>query len=205
MSRRSPATSYCDLSIGSSRSNAADRAAVFLGSPGRRVLDVAAGAAPWSLAVAMRDPTVAVTALDLPEVVPATARSVESQGMADRYRFIAGDAFCCDLDGPYDLVLAANLCHLFDAAANVQLLGRLRDALAEGGRIAVIDVMPVGGEVPPPGLALYQLSLVLRTRGGAAHPVSAYVDWLTRCGYRRLDRVELDAASQLTLVVAGDG
>jgi 2-polyprenyl-3-methyl-5-hydroxy-6-metoxy-1,4-benzoquinol methylase len=184
---------------------AADRAAAFLGRPGQRVLDVAAGAAPWSLAVAMRDPTVEVTALDLPDVVPETARYVETQGMAERYRFIAGDAFCCDLDGPYDLVLVANLCHLFDATANVRLLGRLRAAVAKDGRIAVIDAMPIGGRVPPPGLALYQLSLVLRTTAGAAHPFSAYVDWLTRGGYRNLDRVELDPAMQLTLVVATNG
>ncbi len=184
---------------------AADLAARFLTPAGRRVLDVAAGAAPWSLAVAKRDPTVAVTALDLPDVVPETVRSVERQDLADRYRFIAGDAFCCDLDDSYDLVLVANLCHLFDADANVRLLGRLRGTLEEGGRIAVIDVMPVGGQVPPRGLALYELSLVLRTRAGAAHPFSAYVDWLTRSGYRELDRVELDPASQLTLVVASDG
>jgi ubiquinone/menaquinone biosynthesis C-methylase UbiE len=183
---------------------AADRAAAFLGEPGGRVLDVAAGAAPWSLALASRDPTVAVTALDLPGVIPETVRSVKERAMEGRYRFLAGDAFSCDLEGPYDLVLVANLCHLFDATANVRLLGRLRGALAEGGRIAVIDVMPVGGRVPP-GVALYQLSLVLRTRGGAAHPFSAYVDWLTRSGYRSLDRIALEESSQLTLVVASDG
>jgi hypothetical protein len=41
-----------------------------------RVLDAGAGAAPWSLAVATRDPACLVTAVDLPEVMPAMPRWV---------------------------------------------------------------------------------------------------------------------------------
>jgi hypothetical protein len=56
-----------------------------------RVLDAGAGAAPWSLAVAARDPACLVTAVDLPAVVPATRRAVRDAGRERQFRFLAGD------------------------------------------------------------------------------------------------------------------
>src|SRR5262249_25282997 len=50
----------------------AERVADQLAVPGLRVLDVGAGAAPWSLALAARQPDCQVTAVDLPAVLPST-------------------------------------------------------------------------------------------------------------------------------------
>lgn len=185
--------------------SAAERAADVLAGSAEHVLDVAAGAAPWSLAVMARDPAATVTAVDLPEVLAETRRAVTERGFEDRFRFLAGDAFTCDLAGPYDLALIANFCHLFSSEANVRLLKRLRQALASGGRIAIIDVMPTGTQGSEPQLAFYELSLLLRTADGAAHPFSAYVDWLTQSGYQLIERVQLDAATGMTLVLASRG
>ena len=47
--------------------------------------DTPAGAAPWSLAVAARDPACLVTAVDLPAVVPATRRAVSAAGYGRQF------------------------------------------------------------------------------------------------------------------------
>ncbi|MPZ73358.1 MAG: methyltransferase domain-containing protein [Nitriliruptorales bacterium] len=181
---------------------AAERAADILAGSAEHVLDVAAGAAPWSLAITARDPEATVTAVDVPEVITETRRAVTERGLEDRYRFVAGDAFTSDLGGPYHLAVVGNFCHLFGWTANLKLLRRLREVLVPGGRVAIIDVMPSAVDDPSPQLALYELSLLLRTTDGAAHPFSAYVDWLTQCGYRGIQRVDLDHATPMALVLA---
>ena len=119
--------------LGAMLSAVAERAAKLL-PPAGRVLDAGAGAAPWSLAVAARDPACLVTAVDLPAVVPATRRAVRNAGRERQFRFLAGDLYDVELGrGVYDLAIAGNLCHLFNGAANRRLLGRLYDALAPGG------------------------------------------------------------------------
>jgi SAM-dependent methyltransferase len=149
-----------------------------------RVLDVGAGAAPWSLAIARRNPRCRVTALDLPGVLATTQEAVAAAGCSDQFRYLAGDAFTVPVPGStYDLVLLGNLCHLFDAPTNRRLLQRLRPALRSGGRIAVVDVLP---SVTDPAslrtVALYAAGLRTRTSSGGVHDEESYRAWLSEAG-----------------------
>jgi SAM-dependent methyltransferase len=187
--------------LGAMLSAVAERAAKLL-PPAGRVLDAGAGAAPWSLAVAARDPACLVTAVDLPAVVPATRRAVRDAGRERQFRFLAGDLYDVDLGrGVYDLAIAGNLCHLFNGDANRRLLGRLYDALAPGGRLAVMDVIP--DEQPRPRwVALYELGLFLRTASGRVHPLAAYLDWLHDAGFEPPEQHHLVDQAQAVLLVA---
>jgi SAM-dependent methyltransferase len=178
----------------------AERAASLLPAAAR-VLDAGAGAAPWSLAVAARDPACLVTAVDLPAVVPATRRAVAGAGRERQFRFVAGDLFDVDLGaGAYDLAIVGNLCHLFDEPANRRLLGRLYDALRPGGTLAVMDVIP-DRQRRPRWVALYELGLLLRTASGRVHPLAAYLSWLHDAGFEPPERHRLlDQAAAVLLV-----
>ena len=187
--------------LGAMLSAVAERAAKLL-PPAGRVLDAGAGAAPWSLAVAARDPACLVTAVDLPAVVPATRRAVRDAGRERQFRFLAGDLYDVDLGrGVYDLAIAGNLCHLFNGDANRRLLGRLYDALAPGGRLAVMDVIP-DEEPRPRWVALYELGLFLRTASGRVHPLAAYLDWLHDAGFEPPGQHHLVDQAQAVLLVA---
>jgi len=187
--------------LGAMLAAAAERAATLLPAA-VRVLDAGAGAAPWSLAVAARDPACLVTAVDLPAVVPATRRAVTDAGRERQFRFLAGDLFGVELGrGAYDLAIAGNLCHLFDEATNRRLLGRLYDALRPGGTIAVMDVIP--DEQPTPRwVALYELGLLLRTASGRVHPLAAYLGWLHDAGFKPPERHRLVDQAPVVLLVA---
>ncbi len=187
--------------LGTMLAAAAEQAASLLPAAAR-VLDAGAGAAPWTLAVAARDPTCLVTAVDLPAVVPATRRAVTDAGREQQFRFLAGDLFGVELGrGAYDLAIAGNLCHLFDAAANRRLLGRLYDALRPGGTLAVVDVIPGEGAAPR-WVALYELGLLLRTASGQVHPLPAYLGWLHDAGFEPPERHRLVDQAQVMLLVA---
>src|SRR5260221_13436354 len=64
---------------------AAERAADYLIDRGQRVLDLGARAAPWSLALAARNPDMRVTAVDVPAVLAVTLQVVGPSRYATQF------------------------------------------------------------------------------------------------------------------------
>lgn len=173
------------------------------GVPVGDVLDVGAGAAPWSLALAREVPGCHVTVLDLPEVLPATRAAVDAAGRTDRFGFRPGDALTADLPpAAYDLVLVGNLCHLFDAPTNQRLLTRLAATLRPGGTLAILDVLPDTPAACRRSVALYALGLYARAAQGGMHSFGAYRQWLTAAGLTPPDRADVSDAPPITLIHA---
>ena len=167
----------------------------------RRVLDVGAGAAPWSLALAEAAPTARITCLDVPPVLARTRAQVEAAGLSDRFDHWPGDAFQDELPpGEFDLVLLANLCHLFDAGRNAVLLRRLRSTLAPGGTLAIIDVLPPEDPQAQPRVSLYELGLLLRTERGQVHGLEEYAAWAGAAHFGPLHVERLDGPFDLGLL-----
>lgn len=183
---------------------AAQRAADLLVATGPRILDVGAGAAPWSLALASRDPARHVTAVDLPKVISVTRNAVSAAGLEAQFEFVGADIFAAEWQQPqYDLVLAANVCHLFDDETNLRLLRCLFDALRPGGTLAIVDIVPNEQLDGPRPAVLYALGLLLRSGTGRAYPFSVYTEWLDRAGLKKVGRHELSVAPPFTLITAG--
>jgi SAM-dependent methyltransferase len=182
---------------------AAERAADHLVARGQRVLDLGTGAAPWSLALAARNPDIRVTAVDVPAVLAVTRQVVAASGYVDRFDYLSGDLFTIDLGrSAYDLAIAGNLCHLFDEATNRHLLGRLFDTLRPGGTLAILDALPNERLDGPRPVVLYALGLLLRTNRGQVYPFSTYVGWLREVGYEAVERIDLSEALPISLMTA---
>ena len=182
----------------------AEQAAKLLARPGLRILDIGAGAAPWSLAIATREPTSTVRAVELRAVMRSTRTAVRTAGLMDRYEFVEGSAFEVDWGEPatYDLALIANICHLFDENTNLQLLRRVADALQPAGSLAIIDILPTErGDGPRPAV-LYALGLVLRTSSGQIYPYSTFRRWLGQEGFENPCPHELPGPFPFTLITA---
>ncbi len=168
-----------------------------------RVLDVGAGTVPWSLALARRDPECRITAVDLPAVLPATRAAVAAAGCEERFTLLAGDFFDVDWNtAGYDLAIAGNICHLFDAAANRRLLQRVFDALRPGGTLAILDVLPNERLDGPRWVVLYALGLLWRTTRGQVYPFSTYVTWLRAAGFESIEPTDLATGLPVTLITA---
>lgn len=171
--------------LGNAFREPAEEVAELLARPGARVLDVGAGAAPWSLAIARREPDTSVVAVDLPDVARVTRRVVDDAGIAERVEVVAGDvldgALGADLGGPFDIVLLGHVCHLFDDDCNARLLAHLAPHVAADGVLAIIDVLPDGVR-DDPALALYALGLSLRTSTGGLHALDTHRRWLAAAG-----------------------
>lgn len=186
----------CDLRAGAARvypdsvaflavllASAAEAVADELGDADR-VLDVGAGAAPWSLAIARRNARTRVTALDLADVLAVTRGAIAAAGCADRFEYLSGDVFEVSISPQtYDLVVVGNLCHLFDGPTNRRLLRRLRPAVRDGGRIAIIDALPCQDQAVHRSVRLYAVDLMTRTSAGGVHDEESYRAWLGEAGF----------------------
>ncbi len=172
-----------------------------LAGTGPRVLDLAAGNAPWTRALAATDPRLRVTAVVLPDGLAVTERVVEADGLGGRFDFIAGSIFDVDLGGPYDLILLAAVCRLFGPERNAHLLARAARSLDRGGTIAILDAIPDVDRADGQSNALYALNLALRTSEGGIHSFSSYANWLYAAG---LTGIELNVLSlpELSLIRA---
>ena len=189
--------------LGASFAPAAERAADHLVMRGQRVLDLGAGAAPWSLALAARNPDIRVTAVDVPKVLAVTRQVVATTGYADRFDYLSGDLFTIDLGrSAYDLAIAGSLCHLFDEASNRRLFKRLFDALRPGGTLAILDALPNERLDGPRSVVLYALGLLLRTSSGQVYPFSTYMGWLREIGYEAVERIDLSSTPPVSLIMA---
>ena len=190
-----PLATFCAPAIG--------KATESLAGTGGRVLDLGAGAAPWTLALTTLDPNVTVTAVDLPAVLPVTRQAVAAARRESQFEFLEHDMFTLTLEeDAFDLAILGNVCHLFDDYTNRALLSRVASWIAPGGTVAVIDFLPNERRDGPRALALYSVELAQRKPAGQLYPFSSYAGWLREAGFERIERVELTASPPVALVRA---
>lgn len=182
---------------------APDRLAARLGGVGRRVLDIGAGEAPWSLAFAAHSADVRVTAVDLPEQIPALHEAIAHAGRIDQYQLVATDVFVDDLRllGRFDIIIVANVFHLFDEHRCAALLNRIVPLLDRHGVLAIID--QVFEEAPNWNrwAALYAIGVLHGAPGGHLHPARTYDQWLDRNGLSERAMVQLCPLPPLTVIM----
>ena len=165
-----------------------------------RVLDVAAGHGLFGIAVARANPKAEITALDWKPVLEVAVENAARAGVGSRYRTVAGDALAIDLGGPYDLVLVTNFLHHFDEATCTGFARRVRAALADGGRMAILDFVPDENRVTPPPAAAFSVTMLVATSAGDAYTLSQYERMLGDAGFARVTKQALPPTMQQVVI-----
>jgi SAM-dependent methyltransferase len=107
-----------------------------------RLLDLGGAHGRFAAALLRRHPRLHATVLDLPIAVAASADMLAAEGLGDRMRHLAGDAFATDLgEGAWDVVLASQFTHHLDDDANRDLAALVARALTPGGVYVVQDLV----------------------------------------------------------------
>lgn len=167
---------------------------------GARVLDVACGTAVWSLAVAAADETATVTAQDFPEVLAEARRYVAARGFSGRYEYLPGDLREVELGrGRFDLAIVGNILHSLGERASRELLARLHDALAPGGRVAIVEKMPNDERTGPAYPLFFALNMLINTEEGDAFTLAQLTEWLSAAGFRTVETADIGMASPLVI------
>jgi ubiquinone/menaquinone biosynthesis C-methylase UbiE len=180
------AAAYKDVvpALGSLFEYAARKLAVELQPPGS-ILDVGAGSGVWSLAMCERSSITRVTAVDLPDVLPAFLARATELGLGDRVATIGGDYKAVELPGrSFDRVVLANVLHLETPREARALIAHVAPAIRSGGELVVVDALAEGEPLAARSVSLYAIHLAMRTASGRVHPRAEIERWCQEAGLR---------------------
>lgn len=152
-----------------------------------RLLDVGGGHGLYAAAFAAANPELEATVVDLEHARETCEETVRDEGVADRVSFRAGDYLTDELGTEYDLALVFNALHAHDPETNTELLGRVFDALAPGGRIAVMEEFTGEGPTPIARTATRFIDVTYRvTLGARTYPSADVEGWLREAGFENV-------------------
>ncbi len=182
----------------------AKRAAQVLGAGtrtrGMRVLDVACGSAIWSISIAEADPYAHVTALDFPAVLGVTREFVKRHRLETRFDFLPGDLKSVDLGtARYDLAVLGNIVHSEGEDSSRDLFRRVYRALAPGGRVVILDMIPNDERNAPLFPLIFALNMLVNTTTGDTYTFAEYDRWLQEAGFQRVETADIGSHSPMII------
>lgn len=109
------------------------------------ILDLGCGSAVWTSAMAYRDASSKITAVDLPAALEAAQSTADSIGLGDRFQAVAADPCKAELEeAAYDWVVVAQRISAMGEQRGEQYLSRAAKFLKPNGRLVVIDLVEIG-------------------------------------------------------------
>jgi SAM-dependent methyltransferase len=155
---------------------------------GLRILDVACGPAPRSLALVRQNPAVHLALLDWTEVLQTALKAAASLGCENQVTLIPGDLWSTPFgNNEYSLVYLGNVTHFFSPEENTRLLRKGYEALVPGGAIVVNTVARRECELPASvGAWLYAVSA-----GGGLYDFAGYKAMLENAGFTSVEDINL--------------
>lgn len=163
------------------------------------ILDLAAGSGVWGIAVAQSSPGVRVTAVDWPNVLPITKKTVERFGLEDRFTFIPGDLLSADFGSGYDLATLGHILHSEGEHRSRQLLAKTFEALAPGGTIAIAEFLVNQDRKGPVNGLFFAVNMLVNTDEGSTYCFEEISDWLADAGFTHPRLLEAPGPSPLIL------
>jgi SAM-dependent methyltransferase len=135
------------------------------------------GGGPGTFARGFVERGLEATLFDRPEVLDHVESAYRLDAV-DGLELERGDFFETIPEGPFDVVLLANITHIFDPADDARLLARAAGSLAPGGVLAIMDFVRGESDFAP----LFAVTMLMNTEDGDTYALSEYRRWLEDAG-----------------------
>jgi ubiquinone/menaquinone biosynthesis C-methylase UbiE len=149
----------------------------------KNMLDVGGGPGTYALEWCKLHTHLKATIFDIPPVLEVAKNYIEKYGLEERIGTQSGNFHKDELgDSQYDLLLMANILHMYDADMGKTLVTKAAKALQPGGRIVLHGFCTDEDQTGPLDDTLFSLNIGMLTEGGRAHPVHEKINWLKGAG-----------------------
>ena len=138
--------------------------------------------------IALKNPHIAGTGFDLPEVAPIFEEYVETNGLSSRVRFHAGSFFTDPLP-KVDVILMGHILHDWNLEEKRMLIRKAYEALPSGGAFIVYDALIDDDRSKNAFGLLASLNMLIETPGGFDYTGADCLGWMKDAGFREV-RVE---------------
>jgi O-methyltransferase domain/Dimerisation domain len=169
------------------------------GGAAARVLDLAAGSGVWGIAMAQGSEQVRVTAVDWPEVIPVTRKTVERFGLADRFSFVAGDLMQADFGSGHTVATLGHILHSEGSQRSQALIKKTFAALASGGTIAIAEFLVNADRTGPLNALFFAVNMLVNTDSGDTYSFEEISGWLKEAGFTNARTLDAPGPSPLIL------
>jgi predicted O-methyltransferase YrrM len=165
----------------------------------RRLIDIGGAHGHLVAAILSRYPKMNGVVFDLPNVVPGAADVLTEADVADRTEVVGGD-YLRAVPAQGDAYTISHVLHQITDAEAVTVLTNIRQVMAPGGRVLVIDPVIPEGDLPHPGKFM-DITMLLLTQGrDRTEPELAGL--FEQAGLRRVETVALSAPSSVVVAMA---
>ncbi|MEU9987610.1 methyltransferase [Streptomyces sp. NPDC048045] len=146
------------------------------------LVDVAGGHGALLAAILAVNPDTRGLLYDRPEVVAGAKQTFQDRGVDDRAEIVAGDFFDSVPAGA-DAYLLSNVIHDWDDEQSLKILTNCRRALAEGGRVLLVEAVMPQRDEPSPTVTLMDLNMLVLC-GGKQRTETEFAELFGRAGLR---------------------
>lgn len=151
----------------------------------RRLLDLGGGPGVYAAAFAERNPELAVTVVDLPNVVAEGSRLARGYGaVRKRVAWHAADITSDPLPEGADAAFLSHVIHGMPEDRIRNLFARVAAALPPKGLFVVRDFFLSPDGTQPAPASLFSLNMLVNTRGGRSYTARETEGWLREAGFR---------------------
>ncbi len=163
------------------------------------LVDMGGGTGSFLEPVLVRHPQLRATLVDRAEVTDLARKRLAESGVSDRISIQAGDIFDCPLPADADVVLLANVLHIFSPQRNQQLLKRLRKFASAGARLLLVDFWTDDSHAEPAFAAVMAGEFLLASGEGAVYSVGEISQWLEAARWAVREHVALAGPASLVV------
>lgn len=165
-----------------------------------RMLDIGGGTGSWLSAVLNQFSDLKGTLFELPSAAAVARQNLSAVSVGERLEVVDGDFFTDALPEGHDVVLIANVMHLFSPESNQALLRSVRQSVPDGARLLLADFWTDETHTDPPFAALMAAEFLMFTGEGDVYSEEEARGWLRATGWQALEHKPL--AGPQSLIVA---
>lgn len=162
-----------------------------------RVLDLGGGIGTYLVAVLRRYAGLQATLFELPATAAVARRRLASTPLGPMIQIVEGDFFTDPLPEGHDVVILANVLHMFSPERNLALLRRIRERVPDGARLLLVDLWTDATHSQPTYAALLAGEFQIASGEGAAYSEEELREWLQVSGWQALERRPLVGPTSL--------
>ncbi|PBA28997.1 hypothetical protein CKJ65_25140 [Mycobacterium intracellulare] len=195
------------VGISDRRRNAPNRAAKIIDGlliTGRAGVDLGAGLAPWSIALARTLPDLRIVAVDLPHALGPLRKAILDADLDDRFELVGRDMLRDDMRSPasFDFAIIANVAHLLSESDLRRFVSASVELLRPGGVLAVIDQLLDDHPDWVRWCSLYAVGAPLWMPGGTLYTERELQNILADAGCHWIGAWQLSPLPALSLLAA---
>jgi hypothetical protein len=116
---------------------------------------------------------------------------LEREPERSRIDIVEGDVFKDPIPDGHDVLIVANVVHVFSTAHNVELMRKIRMHVVPGARLLLVDLWMDPSHTQPSAAALMSGQFLLTSGEGQAYSEQEADEWLAQTRWKKLDRKTL--------------